>query len=127
MKQKEKYPFLGGVTITEIEAEEKLQPCMLKSLFDRIKNNPNVKRDVSVKAYTNSTYVDTKEQCFHTARACIYSKNDYKHPFFKQRKDNINRNKLMEEQNKFISEMTLENPNANSIVKSITVTIGRKK
>ena len=125
-EQKNKYPFLGGMSISQKEAKEKLQSCMLKELLDAIESNPKITHAFSIKGYTNSLFVDTKEQCFHMAKTCIYSKENYNRPFFKRQKDNINRDKLQDSRDNFILDMALKSQENRSIVKSITVDINEK-
>lgn len=118
---KENFPFLRNVTIDESEAG-KLEESLLKKLFVAVKQNLNIKQNITAKGYTKALHVDTKERRMHVTETHLYP-SSYKFSTFYKNQDNINRKKLADERKATVEEMRKSNVQGATTVKSIKLTI----
>ena len=115
-ENKKIFPFLSNVTLEQAEFGKINSTCLLGKVLNELKEQKI--RPIGIKAFTGVLCTDIKELRFYSihSNARIYKPN-YKTSFFEQRIDNINRDKLLEEQHDEMKNLNKEK--STTLVKSI--------
>lgn len=106
-RDKKRYPFLNYFTMSEAEAEKKLEKSLLKIFFEEIstaQKEGRIKQDITLKGYANSLHVDVKQRAMIVTRTHLYPKT-YTQSMFHQNKENIEVDKMTTERKQTIEKL----------------------
>ena len=128
-KTDKKKHLLSSFTITDLN---KLRPSLIQKYSQALKENPNITwDDITISGSTEGLFIDTKKGELLTEKTYPYT-NQYKnngdctHSFYKSRSENINYDKIKDEQRKRQRSMTSNISENKSYAKKIKVVIKRK-
>ncbi|MBI2786441.1 MAG: hypothetical protein HYX60_09135, partial [Legionella longbeachae] len=89
----EGHEVLHTRAIIDNNESNKIEDSLMKKVFDKINDNPNIKRDLNLTGYTKSIYLDIPKQSVLCHNESLY-KSDYESMFFFSKQDPIDRKRL---------------------------------